>query len=308
MTGSSKYLILGGSTKSGTTSVFHYFEFHPQVCPCIMKESRYFLEAGYQLEATKRDNEKYTSFETLFGQCDPDACRFEATPDYLYSTYAAAKIRNEIPQCKLVFILRNPVDRLRSWYKFAVLNGLVEKQTTFESYINTQFGITTPQAQHLNSVEQGLYGKYLAHYYRLFPGEQIHVCFYDDLVKDPGAFCKAIARFAGLDEHYFNSYQFKVFNRSVPVKSVRAHQWFRKIKRAVRPATMILPPSLRKNLKLAAYHVEKLYQNANKSIRESETELSAGMNTMLASYYLADSHRIKSLTGAEVPWLKQFNN
>ena len=48
-----QYLIIGGSTKCGTTSLFNYFEFHPGVCACSMKESRYFLEPEYKLIAQK---------------------------------------------------------------------------------------------------------------------------------------------------------------------------------------------------------------------------------------------------------------
>ena len=112
MTEKSKYLIIGGSTKCGTTSVFKYFEYHPEICPCILKESRYFLEEDYQLIGGKRNKSEYTSFDRLFQDCRPGSIKFEATPDYLYSRHAAAKINNEIPDAKLVFILRDPVQRL----------------------------------------------------------------------------------------------------------------------------------------------------------------------------------------------------
>lgn len=90
---SNKYLIIGGSTKCGTTSVFSHFEFHPDICPCIMKESRFFWNNDYLLEAASRDHTRYSAFSDLFQNCENKKLRLEATPDYLYSSATAYKIK-----------------------------------------------------------------------------------------------------------------------------------------------------------------------------------------------------------------------
>ncbi|MBL0339638.1 MAG: hypothetical protein IPP71_01235 [Bacteroidetes bacterium] len=62
-----KYLFIGGSTKCGTTSVFNYFEFHPEICPCVMKESRYFWTKEYPLDATCREEKRTFPLMTYLG-------------------------------------------------------------------------------------------------------------------------------------------------------------------------------------------------------------------------------------------------
>src|SRR6187399_1055850 len=95
------YLIIGGSTKCGTTSVFNYFEFHPEVCPCIMKESRFFWSDTYALSSAPRKHEQVNHFAELFDNCKNNKIRVEATPDYLYSSATALKIHEQLPNCKL---------------------------------------------------------------------------------------------------------------------------------------------------------------------------------------------------------------
>ena len=297
------YLIIGGSTKCGTTSVFNYFEFHPGVCPCVMKESRFFWTDSYSLSAAPRNHVQVNQFADLFDNCAIDKIRMEATPDYLYSSTTALKIHELIPNCKFVFILREPVSRLISWYNFALLNNLLPRQTTFEDYINLQTSTEgTSQPQHLRALEQSKYAKYVQDYFRIFGEENILITFYEDLLADPAGFCKNISKFAGIDQQYFDGFEFKIFNRTVTAKSTLAHGLFRKLKRTIRPVTRIFHPSIRKNLKLAGYHVETAYQYANKSESMEAVMPGPAVLEFLDNYYRDDKNLLRKITGNHVPW------
>ena len=100
-----------------------------------MKESRYFLESHYNISSGRKTKQEASSFKDLFPECNNSQVRFEATPDYLYSQNAIEKISDELAHVKLVFILRDPVDRLFSWFKFALLNGMIPKDTSFDEFI-----------------------------------------------------------------------------------------------------------------------------------------------------------------------------
>jgi len=297
-----KYCILGGSTKCGTTSVFNYFEFHPEICPCKMKESRYFLETNYKLVAKQRTSGKYQNFNELFNNCKPGSVLLEATPDYLYSNTAADKIKSEIPGCKIIFILREPVSRLESWYRFALLNGLIKQQTSFEDYIGQQKNYQDDAPQHLRSLEQGRYSGYLEYYFQLFGKDNIHVCFYEDLVADSKKFCAAICDFTGINNRYFDNYNFKIYNKTVAARNVGAHLLFRKFKRTVRPAVKLLPDGLRKRLKLAGYNLEKTYSNINTDKTDPSVELNNEMKSFLEEYYNPSNKHLEKLTGLALPW------
>ena len=297
------YLIIGGSTKCGTTSVFNYFEFHPEICACTMKESRYFWTNDYPLEATARVHQKVNSFEDLFGDCNKNRVRLEATPDYLYSVETAKKIKTCLPNCKMVFILRDPVERLISWYKFAQLNGLIEKSVLFNEYVKLQEKNSNSNLpQHLRSLEQGKYAEHLKTYIEIFGRENVLITFYEDLAADPLSFCTKISNFTGINADYFKTYEFKVFNRSVGKRSVGAHKLFRKFKRTIRPATRLLHDSLRKRLKLAGYNLEKAYTSANSDGNNNIFEMDSEMRKHLITTYTNDVNQIKQLTGIIPPW------
>ncbi len=299
-----QYLIIGGSTKCGTTSVFKYFEFHPEVCPCVLKESRFFLESEYLFRKTRkqRDFKNVQHFGDLFPDCKPESLRLEATPDYLYSEKAALRIKSELAEVKFIFILRNPVERLKSWYKFAITMGLMDAGISFEHYIREQEQDSAAAHQHMKSLEQGRYAPYIERYFELFGKDRIHVCFYEDLVKDPNNFCSEIAQFAGIDPSYFKNYDFKIYNKTVQVKSVGVHNIFRKFKRTIRPLTRMLPVASRKRLKLAGYNLEQAYFTANKKEIDEKITVSPEMNNFITAYYATDSIHLVQLTGKKLPW------
>jgi hypothetical protein len=297
------YLIIGGSTKCGTTSVFSYFQFHPQVCPCVMKESRYFLEKDYLISAGRQTEPAPQSFGELFLNCGENSIRTEATPDYLYSSFAANSISEELENVKLIFILRDPVDRMISWYKFASLNGMIPRGTSFDDYVAMQIlQPTSSTPQYLRAMEQGNYSGYLNRYLQIFGKSNVHICFYEDLKNDPREFCEQIAVFAEIDPSYFSSYQFQIFNKSVPVKSVSLHQLFRKLKRTIRPATRLFPGRIREKLKFAGQKAENLYINANRQSEESDLIISKTSGTILRNYYGNEAKQITELTGKIPNW------
>lgn len=292
---SGQYLFIGGSTKCGTTSVFNYFEFHPQVCPCKMKESRFFWTNDYPLVAASRPEYQTKNFNTLFENCEPVQVRLEATPDYLYSKGSAEKIHAALDKVKFVFILREPVSRLISWYRFSKTNGLIPKQDSLSDYLDLQHQATSGKQQHLYALEHGKYAAYLEDYIRIFGKENVHIGFYEQLVSDPETFCKQIARFSGIDDTYFNNFEFRIFNRTVAASNVGAHQYFRKFKRMVRPATRMFHPAIRKKIKLAAHRLESTYQSANRDIAENKVVISPELKNFLDTYYQEDRKQLERI-------------
>ena len=258
-----------------------------------MKESRYCLEKEYAMEASGRDHSDAGSFKTLFNGCKSGSTGLEATPDYLYSEKAAYRIKNEIPGAKIVFILREPVDRLTSWFRFARMNGLIPGSMSFDEYVQLQrSGNAEDAPQHLKALEQGNYFKYIDHYVKLFGTESVLVCFYEQLSDDPLTFCKEVCRFAGLDAGYFEHFDFRIFNRTSDTKSTLLHKMFRKFKRGIRPATRLLPGSLRKRLKLAGHTLEESVIRMNSA--EVPVHSSAATMNFLNEYY---SSGIRQLSG-----------
>jgi len=127
------FLIIGGTQRAGTTTLYKYLSDHPNVCASSIKETRFFLDKDYPLPSADRFNgTNLDAYGKFFAHCtDLTKIRVEATPDYLYSD-TALKIADLLPRAKMIFILRDQVERMVSWYKYAIQRGLLEESISFE--------------------------------------------------------------------------------------------------------------------------------------------------------------------------------
>ena len=123
------FLIIGAA-KSGTTSLYSYLNQHPQVYFSPFKEPRFFALEGKEVNyqgPSQVVNQKAINtideYEKLFAGVTDEVAIGEASTLYLYSPEAPAKIKQYIPQVKLIAILRNPIDRAYSGYCHLVRDG-----------------------------------------------------------------------------------------------------------------------------------------------------------------------------------------
>jgi hypothetical protein len=232
--GDYNYLIIGGVPKAGTTSLFKYLADHPQVCASSLKETRFFLDPDYPLPVAKRFDgtnlEAYTGFFPHF-RAGEHRLMIEATPDYLYSR-SALRIAELLPHAKIIFILRDPVDRLVSWYKYACQRGLIQSGVSFEAYVKSQIDrpITPDTPTCLRALDQGRFEKYLPGLLEAF-GERILTIRFEDLINDSRRVMDVICEFGGLDASFYNQYQFTAENVSHAVRSVWIDRTYRTLRR-----------------------------------------------------------------------------
>jgi len=222
-----RYLIIGGAPKAGTTSLYKWLADHPEVCASSLKETRFFLDADYPLPyATRFDGTNIQEYADFFKHCRAGnrLLRLDATPDYLYSK-TALRIAELLPQAKIVFILRDPVERMVSWYKYALQRGLLSTDTSFEDYVMAQVGHlpTNDTPIHLRALEQCRYEKYLPAFRQAF-GERCMVIDFKDLKADARNVMTKISAFAGLDDSFFDTYTFRAENVSQAVR-IRWLMW-----------------------------------------------------------------------------------
>jgi len=120
-----RHSIIIGAAKSGTTSLYNWLIQHPKIIGCLQKEPSYF-SGGFANGSDLAGYKKLFSPPSLVaGQ---DVVALEASTAYTkYPEYpsAAAFIRATIPDSKLIYIMRNPFDRIRSHYNFTFANNQV---------------------------------------------------------------------------------------------------------------------------------------------------------------------------------------
>lgn len=229
------FLMIGGTTKAGTTSVYKYLSSHPQVCASNIKETRFFLDEDYPLPRKNEFNRELVGYAEHYpDQClDQTKLHVEATPDYLYSS-SAVMVSDLLPAAKIIFILRDPVDRLVSWYKFAKQRGVLDCEVGFNEYVTTQFntGIEKATPLHLRALEQGRYMTYLARFLEKMP-DRVLVLHYDILKNNPTEFMRTVCMFAGLDFGCYKDYAYSVENKSKKVKSQFVERLYNTLRRGV---------------------------------------------------------------------------
>ena len=304
-----RFLIIAGTSKAGTTSVFSYLVNHPQIC-AAEKETRFFLDTDYPLSSKARyEKDGPETYLSLFDSGPRENWRLEATPDYLYSANTPHFIRQTLANVRLVFILREPISRLLSWYRFARKRIVIPDDMTFDDYVSIQRddgARVAHQRAHpaFYALKQGRYSVYLRTYLELFGESSVYISFYEDLRRGALGFMVPICRWLGIDEGYFRDFQFDVINKGSDVHSRYLHKAYMESGQRVRSLFRHAPPKLQLLLRQIRPRVDAIYAKLNVA-KSKELRMSAATKEFLLSYYRDEPARLRELLGVEVPWLSK---
>ncbi len=116
--------IVVGAAKAGTTALYWYLADHPQVFMSRVKETNYFAyglgEGGHLLygdpELHHFPIRTIDAYERSFEGAGDARAVGEASPIYLECPQSAGRIRDTIPDARIICGLRDPVDRAYSDY------------------------------------------------------------------------------------------------------------------------------------------------------------------------------------------------
>jgi len=170
-----------GAQRAGTTWLYHCLKEHPEIYMPAHKELRFF---NYNYD------DGIESYSRNFDGAGDRKVIGEITPDYYRQQYALLRIKEHIPEVKLIFILRNPVDRAFSQYQLYC--GTEYKEMSFRETYTT----------HPDLVDWGKYGDHLEFIYQHFPKENVLVIDYDLLKGMPEEFLRQVFQFLGVSPDF----------------------------------------------------------------------------------------------------------
>ena len=306
-----QYLIVGGTTKAATTSLFSYLDDHPSICAASYKETRFFLDSDYPLPSKFRFKGDVEEYNQLFTDCDENQIRLEATPDYLYCSSALERIAAFLPNAKLVFSLREPISRLVSWYRFAIQIGRLPKSLNFDDYAENLLSDTEQRdlirdaypsdvPQYMQALQQGCYSGYLKRYYHIIGEHRIYTLFFEDLAENPLNVLIDICKFAGIESDFYKDYTFKVTNRTETMRNSGLHNRYRTLRYKVRKWTHN-KPIIHEPLRAMRKAIEPLYLRLN-TRSEDAVSISDKTRSQLIAYFRADVDDLSKLIGKKPPW------
>lgn len=171
--------VLLGAQKSGTTSLFRYLEAHPDVRPPLWKEPRYF----------DRHHHRGRRWYLAHFPTQREGVTGEATTGYLFDPRAAARMHAELPDAKLLVVLRDPVARAISHYHHEVRRGGERRsmEEAFAADLATTASRAPSEYAHFahSYLTRGHYAPQLRRYLERFGPDALQVFEFGELFADP---------------------------------------------------------------------------------------------------------------------------
>ena len=179
--------VIIGAMKAGTTSLYEYLSRHTEVCFATNKEPMYFSRD----EVYGRGEEWYRN---LFSSAHPAQLRGEASTCYSRAPHfpnVPLRMAQLIPQAKLIYLLRHPVERAYSHYRWDMqhlhLHGKYDA-VTFEQAL----------ASTTEYVDTSSYIRQIQLFLKHFDRKQLLVITLDELKHDATGTLDRCQRFLGL--------------------------------------------------------------------------------------------------------------
>jgi len=180
--------IIPGANKSGTSYVSTILNQHKNILMSFSKEPSFFCRHK-RLGGYDRGIKFYAkNFIEFNGEKEIG----EASTIYMYDPDSPALIKKHLGNCRLIFILRDPVDRVYSNYWQSIKGGI--HLPDFHTFLTSG----SKHAEELIYVS--CYDIHLERFYGLFDKSRILVKIYEELQIDPRKFFKDITDFLELDQ------------------------------------------------------------------------------------------------------------
>lgn len=203
------FILIGGQ-RCGTTSLFRALMQHPNVVrPTFHKGVNYF-DVNYD-----RGPDWYAGhfpLRTIARRKAPEGQPhvFEASGYYMFHPEAIRRLSQDLPQVKLVALLRDPVERAYSAWKHETARGF--EWEDFETALAVEDQRLAGEAdrmradptyqsfchRHHSYRGRGEYGKLLGRVLDYLPREQLHVMYSEDFFDNPAPVFGELSSFLGI--------------------------------------------------------------------------------------------------------------
>ena len=169
-----------GAPRSGSTWLLRGLEQHPRVFVPAMRKEVHFFDANWH-----RGVEWYSRF---FDGLDPSGICGEFTPSYLSNELAPQRIRSVVPNSRFLVILRDPVGRAHSQWKYRL-----QKRGERRPFVEYVLEETEPRLL-------GSYGTHLQRYLDVFPRDQFCILIFEEVVASPETAFPSVLEFLGVPD------------------------------------------------------------------------------------------------------------
>jgi len=276
-------LLLIGGLKCGTTSLHHYLNLHPEIEMSRPKELNFFVaELNWPLGV-----EWYTAH---FNPAAP--VRGESSPHYTNRPRfegVAERMRSVLGEANLIYVVRDPIDRMLSHYLHNVGGGYEQRQLAD--------AFADPASSY---VTRSRYAFQLEPFLDAFGRERILIVSREELKRDRPATMSRIFGFLGVDPT-FTSEQFE---REWETGTAKRGARFRLLDRAVRmPGLRALDRNFDRLPESLRWLVERVVHDPAAG-EVPKPEVTPDLRERLTELFRDDVARLEEVAGRRFGWLE----
>jgi hypothetical protein len=268
-------LVVLGAAKCGTTSLHHYLDLHPEISMSRTKELHFFVEQIGWGNGVSWYTSQFDGSRRICGETSPSYSQwpvYDGVPE---------RMRRLIPEAKLIYLVRDPVERLISDFRHQSANGLEHRPLR---------EILAARPLEEPYIAAGLYHAQITRYLDQFPASSVLVVSADDLQFDRSRTLTRIFRFLGVDPAFRSARFMWRWNRSAT-------------KRRLTPRGAGLRPVLRRLLRALPFEVRGPIERmilVPFSRPCPRPEVSNELRLAACELFRSDTEALRRLTGFEL--------
>lgn len=191
---------------------------HPDICGSDVKEV-FFWNRGENLRYPN-----LVQYSEHFCNCDGVRYTLDSTPRYFndLADNCVTLKRHLGEDLRVIIVLRNPVDRLFSFFKFKKRSLEIKSNEPFEEFVEKCLDEKYQKKGLYDAIGDGKYAVPLRKWHETYGGN-LKVLFFDDLVNSPDVTTCEVVQWLNLGPDFYDNYDFKTENKSLNYKNKTLH-------------------------------------------------------------------------------------
>ena len=204
-------LIVIGAMKCATTSLHYYLGLHPEIFMSQEKELNFFLRQGNWHKGIEWYRSHFVGDAKIYGESSPNYA------NYPFSQGVQERIHRLVPEAKVIYVVRDPIERILSHYVHQYAVGR-EQRPLSEALADLGDNPYVCRSRYAMQVEP---------YLRSFPEAHVLIITQEDLYRQREETLKSVFRFLEVDDSFYCE-EFSLIKHPSRGKRRRRHgtAWF----------------------------------------------------------------------------------
>lgn len=262
------FIVIGGM-KCGTSSLFYYLGLHPQIGTSDIKEVDYFIEENNYGRGEDWYRARFQGDFDIYGEASPNYSKahyFQGVPQRMHEL---------LPEVKLIYLVREPIDRILSHYTHNIADGREQRSLTK--------ALSCLDDNHY--VQCSRYYWQLEHYLEFFSEKQILIVDTQKLMDERQSTLRYIFDFLEVDVTFYT-----------PEYEQELHRTGKKRKRGKKSRAILEAPVIKSLKQLIPDRIKDPIKRTTRAVVEKPT-LPQKLEDKLVNYLADDVKSLRNFSG-----------